>query len=309
MIATRQENRLLAIVEGSIRHYLTGFLLDRESRGLARGTLEYYHNELAAFMNFLDDQGVISLDELTSGEIRKYMLQLRLRRNPGGVHASYRAIRAFLFWIEEEFEPENWKNPIRKVRPPKMNRQAREGTSKETIQALIKACDTDQARRDRLIFLVLFDTGVRAAELLALDCGDIDLVTGVVTVRHGKGDKRRSTFLGRRTRKELRAYLRTREDLFPAAPLFVTEDGDRLRYEGLRKVIHRRSEAAGVDPPGVHDFRRAFAVTMLRNGCELVQLAEMMGHASLEITRRYLKLVSDDLQRAHARSGPVDRLF
>ncbi len=60
--------------------------------------------------------------------------------------------------------------------------------------------------------------------------------------------------------------------------------------------------------PGLHDFRQAFAVTMLRNGCDLARLAYLMGHANLEVLRRYLHLVNDDLPEIHALVGPVDKL-
>lgn len=293
------------IVEGTVRHYLAGFTVDRRSRGLARGTIQYYITELNLFCAFLDEQGVAQLEEVTPDLVRKYLLGLGRSRQPGGVHAAYRAVRAFFNWYEEEFEPEGWKNPMRKVKGPKVAKNPLEGASVETIQAMMRACKTEQGKRDHLILRVLFDTGLRASELLSLDVEDIDLITGSVKVRKGKGGKARTVFLGGKSRKELRAYLKGGGI---DGALFRTEGGERLRYQGLMKIIRRRAADAGVKAPGPHDFRRAFAITMLRDGCDLARLAELMGHSSLEVLRRYLHLVTEDLMQIHAQIGPGDRL-
>lgn len=300
------------VIEGTVRHFLAGFTVDRRSRGLRPGTVNYYLTELNLFCLFLDEQGVEQLEEVTPEIIRQYLLMLGARRNPGGVHAAYRAVRAFFRWYEEEFEPEGWRNPIRKVRGPKVSKNALEGASIETIQRMMAACKTEQAKRDRLILRMLYDTGLRASELLRVDVEDVDLVTGAVRVRHGKGGKSRVAFLGAKARKEIRAYLKEGQphgaDPTESGALFMTKDGERLGYQGLVKIIKRRAKDAGVRAPGPHDFRRAFAITMLRNGCDLARLAELMGHSSLEVLRRYLHLVTEDLMLIHAQVGPGDKL-
>jgi site-specific recombinase XerD len=88
--------------------------------------------------------------------------------------------------------------------------------------------------------------------------------------------------------------------------LWVTDDQKRcLSYSGLRALLQRHAKLAGVDSPSAHDFRRAFAITMLRNGTDLVTLARLMDHTSLKVLRRYLKQLPEDLQVAHRRAGPV----
>ena len=75
---------------------------------------------------------------------------------------------------------------------------------------------------------------------------------------------------------------------------------------GLREIIRRRALAAGIEEPGLHDFRRCFAVQILRNGFDLVTLSRLMGHFTLTVTQRYLYLVEDDLRAGHQIAGPVD---
>ena len=104
----------------------------------------------------------------------------------------------------------------------------------------------------------------------------------------------------------MRAYLRIRRDNSPA--LFVTTEGDRLGYNGLREILRRRARQAGIKEPTLHQFRRAFALNFLRNGGDVYSLQRLMGHSSLEILRRYLKLTDQDTQAAHAKYSPADRL-
>lgn len=112
-------------------------------------------------------------------------------------------------------------------------------------------------------------------------------------------------FIGKETKKAVRAYLRDRLDTREA--LWVTDNQDkRLAYGGLRALLERHAKMAGIDAPTAHDFRRAFALTMLRKGTDLVTLARLMGHTSLKVLQRYLKQLPDDLQAAHQKAGPVD---
>jgi integrase/recombinase XerD len=178
----------------------------------------------------------------------------------------------------------------------------------KTVQAMVKACDNSfLGKRDQAILLVLLDTGLRARELLSLDAENVNQVTGAVRLRVGKGRKPREVFISKETRKVTRAYLKGRQDDLPA--LFVLDDQtERLGYGGLRKVFQRRAKQANVKEPTAHDFRRAFAINMLRNGVDPITLARLMGHSSLKVLQRYLKQVTADLQDAHLKGSPVTRM-
>jgi integrase/recombinase XerD len=88
----------------------------------------------------------------------------------------------------------------------------------------------------------------------------------------------------------------------------MTVSGERLALTGLRQILRRRARAAGVERPSIHSFRRGFATLMLKNGCDIESLRKMLGHSSLEVTMRYLRMETEDLKQAHAKSGPVDNL-
>lgn len=286
------------------------FLLDRRAQNLTSKTVDFYRSNLQLFLNWCDQQSVKVIDQLTPEVIRLYMLHLgESGHKPGGIHAKYRAIRAFLRWYQVEFEPTAWRDPLAKVKAPRVDIEPLEPVSIEHVRMMIDTCRrgkfTDE--RDRALILFLLDTGVRAGELLALDRQDVDSLSGDVLIRKSKSRKSRSVFLGRQTRRALRSYLKARGDA--TRPLFVTDDGERLKMAGLRQIILRRARRAGIPRPSIHSFRRAFTLAMLRAGVDLVTLQRLLGHADLSQLVRYLAQTTEDLRDAHQRGSPADNLM
>jgi site-specific recombinase XerD len=142
---------------------------------------------------------------------------------------------------------------------------------------------------------------------LALNTDDVDPITGTVLIRSGKGRKPRNVYLGDKSRRSLRKYVKQRKDDSPA--LWVNRFGERLAETGLRMILRRRAARAGVPVPSPHDFRRAFALERWRAGIDILTLSKLMGHTSLQVLNRYLKQIGDDLEIAAKQSSPVDRNF
>jgi site-specific recombinase XerD len=148
------------------------------------------------------------------------------------------------------------------------------------------------------------DTGARAGELVGMNLEDVEL-NGAVLIRQGKGGKPRTVYFGRKTRQAIRKYLRKRTDKSNA--LWASNVGERLTYWGLRQIIRRRAEKAGVEVPSLHDFRRYFALECLRSGkMSIYELQHLMGHSDLQVLRRYLAITEQDTEQAHRRASPVD---
>lgn len=188
------------------------------------------------------------------------------------------------------------------MKAPRLAVQPLEGVTLETVKTLAKGASD----RDTAILYALLDTGARAREFLSIDLSDVNQATGEILIRSGKGRKPRFVYLGRQSRKALRRYLKHIQDTHPA--LWVTRDGDRLEYAGLRSLLTRRAKKAGIQPPALHDFRRGFALSMLRAGVDIYTLAKLMGHADITVLSRYLKLTDQDAARAHRQHSPIDNL-
>jgi site-specific recombinase XerD len=291
-------------VAGSFVEAVQTFLLDRKSRNLAAGSVRYYLSELELFRAFLEKRGVIDVEGVSSDEIRTYLAEVAKRRNPRGVHASFRAVRAFFRWYGREIMLEGWRSPLANIRGPRVPRNPLPGVPIASITAMIDACLGDNGLRDRAILNLLYSSGLRAGELVGLIVGDVNLTTGAVWVGCGKGGRSRSTFCCTTTRKMLRSYLRERGDPDVGEPLFISRSGKGLSYSGLVHLLRARAEQAGCEAPGAHDFRRAFALSYLRAGGDLITLARLMGHSSLEVLKIYLDIAQADLAIGYARFGP-----
>ena len=299
LITLSQQDYLPILVES--------FLIDRRSQGLSPDTIEFSTKKLQYFQKYCERQALTQISQLTSDFIRKYLLELSETHNPGGMHACFRPLRTMLYWIEEEeIMPTGWKNPIRRVKAPKLPTDPIEPVQIEEIHQLLKTCQSNYAgARDTAMMLGLLDTGARAREFLNINLEDVDMATGAVMIRQGKGRKPRMVFLGRKTIRAIRGYLRYRHDNYPA--LWVSIRGERMTYAALRCLLRRRAEKIGMKSiPTPHDFRRAFALVMLRNGVDIFALQKLMGHSDLQILRRYLAQTDQDIHTAHMRGSPVD---
>ncbi len=102
-------------LDNTLKSDIACFVLDRKVAGLRERSLSYYRNELGYFAAFLEKRGVKQTTEITPAHIREYLVKLAETRNAGGVHAMFRAIRAFLRWWAREYSPTDWSDPTEKV--------------------------------------------------------------------------------------------------------------------------------------------------------------------------------------------------
>lgn len=283
------------------------FIRDRQIANLSPNTIAYYTQEISIFLSFCEGRAVSQLTQLTPDDLRAYLLWMKESRgrNPGGVAAGFRAVRAFLLFFENEAEPEGWKNPIRKVKSPKVYLAPLEPADMEVIQKMIRVCGPDLlGLRDKAIILCLLDSGCRASEFVALDMDDIDLVIGRIMIRHGKGDKSRVTFLGKAARKALRAYLKSRDD--DSSAVWVSARSNRLTRKVLANILANRAKLANVEPPKLHAFRRACALALVRNGMSSFGLKNYLGHSDIQTSLRYVKMDESDLRNSFEKKAPSD---
>jgi site-specific recombinase XerD len=288
--------------------WIEAFLIDRKAQNMSRGTLGFYQCKLKNFTDFCESKVVKNIMQITPSLLREYLLELEVKgHNPGGCHAAYRTVKTFLRWWENEVEPLDWSNPIRKVKAPKMSIEPLEPVDIEEVKAMMAVCSNNlTGLRDRAMMLFLLDTGVRASELVSINLEDVNPMTGDILVRIGKGRKPRTVYIGSKSRKSLRAYLKKRKDTSNA--LWITDEGERITYWGVKMIMKRRANQANVKTPELHAFRRWFALTCLRAGMNVYSLQELMGHADLQVLRRYLKQTNQDNREAHHRANPVDHL-
>jgi integrase/recombinase XerD len=155
-------------------------------------------------------------------------------------------------------------------------------------------------RRLHLLALLLLDTGARISEALGLRVSDVDL-DNMLLVLNGKGRKQRIVPFSFLLRKALHRFIA--DFLKPHSLLFATQVGVQVRRMTALRSIKLLCEKLGFDPPGrtLHSFRHCFAANYTRRGGSVFHLQKMLGHTSLEMSRRYASLTTEDLQAAHER--------
>ncbi|RMF48587.1 MAG: hypothetical protein D6755_03600 [Anaerolineae bacterium] len=290
----------------NLTQWVDAFLLDRKAANYSPRTVDYYREKLGGFLAFSLAANVGDIEDITPDLLRRYLVHLEDQgHNPGGIHAHYRALRTFIRWWVRETEPPDYRDLFRKVKAPKVDHTPLPPVPQEDVQALLKTCGPDwYGLRDRAVILALLDTGARAAEFLALNVEDVNLVTGDVHIASGKGGKPRTVFLGKTARRAVRRYLGHRR----TGALWTTQTEERLTYSGLCSLLRRRAAKAGIRPPLPHAFRRAFTLEMLRGGADLETVRRLLGHVDLQTVHRYLALLKDDLRTVHSRTSPADKL-
>lgn len=290
-----------------------GFFLSLQAGGCSKDTLTDYRKYYAHFRRWHGQPDV----PLDTSKLIGFFAWLRQQPNgrggklgPKSAYNAWVALRSFYRWYSEEF---NIPNPLARVPAPKLSQPAVEPFTRDEVAALLRACERGadgrtrpQALRDRTIMVELLDTGLRASELCALVRSDVDLASGKILVRAGKGGMGRLVYASAPARKLLWRYLATT----PAqadAPLFQTRDGGRLTRQHLVRLLAHAGQRAGIPRCHPHRFRHTFATEFLRNGGNLLTLQRLLGHSSLDMVRRYAKIVEADLARAHDAGSPVAR--
>jgi len=278
----------------------TDFILSRQAMRCTQSTLNFYGFTAGKFLSWLEGQSITAPAEVEARHVRAFLAELiGSGKSDWTVNDNARAIRTLLrFWYAEKYLPE----PIL-FAMPKVEKKRLPVLSAEEVSNLLALCDV----RERAVILLMVDTGLRRSEVVALNWGDLDIMSGLARVVRGKGGKARSVVIGATTRRSLLAYRRTLETATPDAPLIQARDGGRFTGSGLLQLFRRLSKRAGITF-SPHALRRTFVILSLRAGMDVLHLQALLGHASLDMVQHYAQMVDDDLIQSHRMHSPVDNL-
>lgn len=295
-------------------------------RGFAPGTRASYACSLNLFNHWLRRKGIQSLSEITLPLIEGFLSDearrpSRLRgKTPLAAHTLQHEktiLRDFLHFAAKagglvRDESQN-------IEMSRLRKRFRQAPPKEHIARLLATPgETPVGLRDKAIFELLYSTGIRRAELCALDFSHVDRAGGVVTVRKGKGGKDRLVPIGERALQTLARYLQMgRPNLRPCGPaLFVGEWGRRLNPKTVNYIFLITCERAKIEPPITpHLLRHAFATHLLENGAGIRHVQAMLGHNWIGTTQiythvdiRHLKEEMDRLDIRGALENPAPEI-
>jgi len=237
----------------------------------------------------------------TQDELNATVLRMREKGlKPSGCNCVIRAINIYLKWSGSPLK-------VRSLKEPKLVLPT---FTEAQVKLLVGWKPKDKHER-RLHTLVLFllDTGCRITEALTLRVREVDFDNLLVTL-DGKGSKQRIVPISFELRKAL--YRHCKETGSASAPerlLFANRTQTLLSRDNMRRDVKLLCERLGFKPPvrTMHSFRHTFALNYLRRGGSVFHLQKVLGHSSLEMTRRYANLSTVDLQAAHERVSLLAR--
>ncbi len=278
----------------------TDFILSRQAMNCTPATLEFYRYTAGVFLVWCEKQGVTTVDQIKARHVRQYIAEMASGgKKDNTCHDHARAIRTLLrFLLKERYIEESVEFAM-----PKVAKERLPVLTVEQLQIIVRACNV----RDKAIILLMVDSGLRRNETVFLSWGDVEIASGLLRVRLGKGKKDRSSVIGAITRRALLAYRRTLANSVDIAPLFQTQAGCRFTSDGFIQIFHRLTNRTKiyVSP---HCLRRTFVIMSLRNGMDVLHIQALLGHVSLDMVERYAQMVDEDLIQAHRSYSPIDNL-
>ncbi len=170
-------------------------------------------------------------------------------------------------------------------------------------------CTTDEGKRDSAILELLYGTGIRVGELVALSVGDYSETQGVIKVK-GKGSKERIIPVGKKAAEALSCYLQTRTDVSnsPAharLPMFAANNTQRIYPQAVRRIVKKYVGAVSeIQKKSPHMLRHTFATHLLNRGADLQAVKELLGHESLSTTQVYTHVSTSRLKKIYQDTHP-----
>jgi integrase/recombinase XerC len=283
--ATSTSSSAAATFEGSLAAFLRALAGENKSAA----TIAAYRTDVQQFVTYLAENNLTikTPADVRKADLSEYLAHLGGRGLSGVTRArKLAALREyFRFLVEHELID---KSPAAGLETPKKERNGRTYLRPEEYTKILSLAGANP--RDNAIFQVFLQTGVRVSELCALAREDIDLPGGLLHVREGKGQASRDIPLEKKAIQALKSYLRVRGES-PYEQLFLNYQGEPLGERGVRKLVTKYCQAAGLTKKASpHAFRHSFATLKAEKNVSPYQLQEWLGHRNLNTTQIYVHL-------------------
>lgn len=281
------------------------FLIEQQLKGNTEKTIFNYDRFISYFINFLGDNDKM-VDTLTLKDIKKYQIyltdkdkdynfktNLKKKISKTTIQTYMRAVRVFVNWLYDEAYIDE--NIGEEYKLPKAPKKVVEILSEDEIQKIYNSINdrTEFGLRNKCMISLMLDSGLRRDEVITLDLENIHFTQNVIKVT-GKGQKDRIVPLGLYTKKLLFKYLNGFRPMpdYPTSRIFLSQEKTPVSVDVVKMLIYRLKKKTEINRLTPHLLRHTFATRYLMNGGDSFSLQMILGHTSLEMTRRYSHLAS-----------------
>ncbi|MDD3802797.1 MAG: tyrosine recombinase XerC [bacterium] len=268
-------------------------------------TQKSYSIDLEQFLEFLQNEKIDSIEQVDKRTVRmfiSYLSESGMKKR--SISRKVATLKSFFKFLSREGIVK--KNPMTLIKTPSFEKKLPVFVSVDIMNRFLDSMkkNTFLEMRDRLIFEMLYATGMRSNELVSLDVDDVLKKEMTVKIKHAKGGKERHVPFNEPTKEILESYLSLRNSTDKA--LIVSLRGHRLDNRAVRRIIKKRiidfAEISNISP---HTLRHTFATHMLNNGADIRVVQELLGHSSIGTTQIYthtsVERLIDVYKKSHQR--------
>ncbi|MNJ40683.1 Tyrosine recombinase XerD [compost metagenome] len=299
---------------GTLEQYVASFMAYlTDHKRLSAATLESYKRDVGQFIDYLQEREIVEPNQVTRAGVRLYFSAMnKAGKAPATMARSSVSLRAFFQYLQRERlidqDTSSW------IEPPKIDKAPPQTLTIDEIDLLLDMPDTTNASglRDKAMLELLYATGIRVSELIAMNAHDVD--TSLRYVRCS-GSKERIIPMGEVTAQWMQKYLAesrlvllsrcSENNKDSEAILFPNFRGDRITRQGFWKIIKKYGKEAGIDADITpHTLRHSFAVHLLEGGADVRSVQEMLGHADMVTVQMYLSKKKPNLKSVYEAFHP-----
>jgi len=284
-----------------MKNYITSYLEECESiKKFSENTILAYQKDLQFFENYLKENQM-NFKRITKEEIWEYLKKLdELNYKNTTIARHITAIRSFYDYLKREDVIET--NIFKTIKNPKLKKGLPNSLNHEEIATLL-TFDLENAwdYQKRLIFELLYATGLRVSELSNIKVKDIEEKEKSIRVI-GKGKKTRIVFYGEYAEQALKEFLLVRQELLKSGEidyLFINKKGGKLSRSSIEQIVKKQVEEKISHHASPHTLRHTFATHLLENGVDIRTVQELLGHEKLGTTEIYTHLTSEYLRKEY----------
>ncbi len=278
------------------------------NKNYSENTIISYRDDILEYLKFLERE-CLDLCEVRYSDIRfllDYYDSMHLKSL--SIRRKISSLKGFYKYLCRNSKIDD--NPFSYVTLPKKEKKLPQYLNYNEMIEIFDTIDTSDllGLRNRLIMELLYATGIRVSELVNIKNKDIDLSNRSIVVT-GKGDKTRIVFFNEITKKYISKYLNESKDVRKEEYLILNNNGKQITTRGIRlimnKIIRDTSIIKNVHP---HIIRHTFATHLLNNGCDLLTVQELLGHASISTTGIYTHVTTEHIKDVYYHTHPRSKI-